>query len=186
MTSTSTDSRPTGLVTGSLIAISFGTVFILVNSGGLPSPWPIVIRTAGVLCAVALVTALFRTARTVRATGGGGRVRGFADPRFRLIVLAEVVALFGGLYLINGVWGRPELGVAWIATVVGVHFFGLAWAWRMPLYHWLGAVMTLLGLAGFAIYALDGPDAAIGLVAGVGSGFALFGTVLAALRRPRG
>ncbi|MEU4689476.1 hypothetical protein [Actinoplanes sp. NPDC023714] len=186
MTSTDTDTRPTGLVTGSLIAISFGTVFIMVNSGGLPSPWPIVIRTAGALTAAALVIALFRTARTVTVTNDGGRVRGFGDRRFRLILLAEVVALFAGLYLIIGVWEKPELGVAWTATVVGVHFFGLAWAWRMPLYHGLGAVMTLLGLAGFAISALGGSDATIGLVAGVGSGFALFATVAAALRRPRG
>ncbi|BBH69471.1 hypothetical protein ACTI_61560 [Actinoplanes sp. OR16] len=180
MTSTSTDRRPSGLVTGSLIAISFGTVFIMVNSGGLPAPWPLVIRVAGAIAAVVLLIAVFRKDR---ATTGGPPARGFSDKWFRIILAAEVIALFGGLYLINGVWGRPSLGVAWIATVVGIHFFGLARAWRMPLYHGLGAVMTVLGLAGFAIYAMDGSDAAIGLVAGVGSGVALFGTVAVAIRK---
>jgi len=68
-------------------------------------------------------------------------------------------------------------------VVVGVHFFGLAWIWHMPLYSWLGAVMTVLGLAGFLIYALGGSAAMVALVAGVGSGVALFAAVAAALRR---
>jgi hypothetical protein len=74
------------------------------------------------------------------------------------------------------------VAIAWVALVVGVHFFGLARIWRMPLYHWLGAAMTVLGLAGFLIYALGGTAAIVGLVAGVGSGAALYATVGAALR----
>ncbi|WP_433824662.1 hypothetical protein ACQP2E_21200 [Actinoplanes sp. CA-015351] len=177
--------RPTGLVTGCLVAISFGTVFIMVNSGGLASPWPLVIRLAGVIAAVALLVALFRTARTgVAATDPD--VRGFTDRRYWLVVVIEVIALFGGLYVINSVLELPEVSIAWVATVVGVHFFALAWAWRMPMYHWLGAVMTLLGLSGFAAWALTESAAAVGLIAGVGSGVALLGTVVAALRQARG
>jgi hypothetical protein len=169
------------LVTGCLVAISFGTVFIMVNSGGLPSPWPMILRVAAVVAAAVLLVVLFRAAPTARGRESAGG-RGFTDRRFWLISALEVVALFGGLYLINGVWERPALGIAWVATVVGVHFFGLAWAWRMPLYHWLGAAMTVLGLGGFLAYALGGSAATVGLIAGVGSGVALYATVVAALR----
>jgi hypothetical protein len=55
----------------------------------------------------------------------------------------------------------------------------------MPLYHWLGAAMTILGLVGFLAYALDASAATIGLIAGVGSGAALFAAVAAALRDNR-
>jgi hypothetical protein len=182
MTSTRSDARPSGLVTGCLIAISFGTVFIMVNSAGLAAPWPLILRVAAAVTAVALVVAVFRIAPKARPgqpTGGPG----FADKRYWIIVGIEVAALFGGLYLINGVWSRPDVGVAWVATVVGLHFFGLAWAWRMPIYHGLGAAMTVLGLAGFLVYGLGGSGATVGLIAGVGSGVALYATVVAALRQ---
>ncbi|MEE3920256.1 hypothetical protein V2I01_24865 [Micromonospora sp. BRA006-A] len=146
--STGTRGRPSGLVVGSLVAISFGTVFVLVNSDGLDAPWPLVLRVAGLLAAALLLAALFR---------GPGRdpapqreAAGFMDRRYWLVVALEAVALFGGLSVINNVLDRPAVAVAWVAVVVGVHFFGLAHVWRMPLYHWLGAVMTALGLAGFS------------------------------------
>ncbi|MFC7528536.1 hypothetical protein [Actinoplanes sp. GCM10030250] len=164
---------------GSLIAISFGTVFVMVNSGGLAEPWPVIVRVVAGLVAVGLVVALFRTPAEVR--GAVPARGGFKDRRYWLVVLVEVVALFGGLALINQVLGWPEASVAWVTLVVGVHFFGLAWAWGMPMYHWLGAVMTALGVSGFVVFALGGSEATVGLVAGVGSGFALYGAVVAAL-----
>ncbi len=85
----------------------------------------------------------------------------FVDRRYWLVVL-EAGALFGGLAVVNGVLHRTAVSVAWVALVVGVHFFGLARIWRMPLYHWLGAAMTVLGLSGFLIYALGGTAATVG------------------------
>ena len=47
-----------------------------------------------------------------------------------LVVVAEVVLLFGGIAVLRA-WERPEeTNVAWIAFVVGVHFIALAPAWR--------------------------------------------------------
>ena len=108
-------------------------------------------------------------------------VSGFADHRYWLIVALEAGALFGGLAVINGVLHDTAVSVAWVALVVGVHFFGLARIWRMPLYYWLGAAMAILSLAGFLIYALGGSAAMVGLVAGVGSGAALYAAVGAAV-----
>jgi len=169
------------MVVGSLVAISFGTVFVVVNSGDLARPWPVIIRVAGALVAAALLVSLVFVTRSA-APVTPAPASGFVDRRYWLIVLAEAVALFGGLILINGVLHRSAVAVAWVALVVGVHFFGLARVWHMPHFTWLGAAITLLGLAGFLVYALGGPASAVGLVAGVGSGVALYAAVAVALR----
>lgn len=167
-----------GLVTGSLIAVVFGLVFIEVNSGGLAAPWPLVVRLAGVVAAAGLLVALFRSRRSAAAPSGTW----FSDRRYWMVVAAEAVALFGGLFVINGVLKHSEIAVAWIAFVVGVHFFGLAAAFRLNRFHVLGAVLTVLGIAGFVLDAAGASAAVIGLVSGVLSGFALFGTVAVSLR----
>jgi hypothetical protein len=159
-----------------MIAITFGTVFVLANSAGLPVPWPLVVRVIGLLVAALLIVGI---ALVVHRESSATRMpaSGFVDRRYWLIVVLEAAALFGGLVVINRVLHRTAVSVAWVALVVGVHFFGLARIWQMPLYHWLAAAMTLLGLAGFLIYALGGSAAIVGLVAGVGSGMALYAAV---------
>ena len=173
--------RNSGLVAGSLIATSFGLVFVIVNSGALAAPWPVVLRTAGVIIAIALVAVTFRVARVEpqpAAPGGYGIVsRGYV-----VVVVVEAVALFGGLLLLARLFHRPDIGIAWVAVVVGVHFVALARLWRMPMYTVLGAVMTALGLAGFLLAASDAGSAAVGLVSGVGCGVALFAAVVVGLR----
>jgi hypothetical protein len=169
--------RPSGLVVGSLIGTSFGLVFILANSGDLPPPWPAIVRAAGSFMALLLLIGIVVVARRVPSTvPGNSDAAGFMGRGYRIIVGAEVIALFGGLALINGVLHRSEVAVAWVAVVVGVHFIGLARVWRMPLYTALGTVQTLLGVAGFLLYAFVA-SSAVGLVSGVGSGVALFATV---------
>jgi hypothetical protein len=170
-----------GIVVGSIVAITFGTVFVLVNSAGLPNPWPLVFGTVGLFVAALLVAGVVLVARRA-PRAAQAPVSGFVGRRYWVIVALEAGALFGGLFFINGVLHRTATSVAWVALVVGVHFFGLARIWRMPLYHWLGATMTVLGLAGFLIYALGGTPATIGLVAGVGSGAALYAVVGVALK----
>lgn len=165
-----------GLVVGSLVAIVFGLVFVEVNSGGLPAPWALVVRIAGVVVAVGLLFAL-RKAKPQPEHGPG-----FADRRYWLVVAVEAVALFGGLFVINGVLGRGEFAVAWIAFVVGVHFFGLAAVFRLNRFHALGAVLTALGVVGFVLGALGASAGTVGVVSGVLSGVALFATVAVSLR----
>jgi hypothetical protein len=172
--------RPAGLVVGSLVAVTFGTVFVVANSGGLAGPWPLVVRAAGLVVAALLIGGLVLVTRT-RSTATAAPASDFVDRRYWLIVALEAVALFGGLAVINGVLHRSAVAVVWVALVVGVHFFGLARIWHLPLYHLLGAAMTVLALAGLLIHGLGGPAAMVGLVAGVGSGAALYATVGVAL-----
>lgn len=173
--------RPaSGLFVGSVIALVFGLVFVEVNSGGLASPWPLVIRLAGVVVAIALFAAVFRAERKA-----GDSVRQgtwFDTRRYWVIVALEAIALFGGLAVINLVLHQPKIAVAWIAFVVGVHFFGLAAAFRLARFHVLGAAQTLLGIAGFVLAATGADAGTIGLVSGVLSGVALFVTVAVSLK----
>lgn len=177
--------RAPGLVLGSSIATIFGLVFVEVNSGQLPGGWPLGIRVAGAVVALALLLAILRTSRLPVAEPSPGQ-SGFADRRYQAIVGAEVVALMGGLFVINGVLERPVFAVPWIAVVVGTHFFGLAWTWRVRVHNALGAAMVVLGVAGFALAFAGASIGTVGLIAGVGSGLALFATagssLFAALR----
>lgn len=161
-----------GALTGGLVGVGFGLVFVLVNSAGL-GPWTVALRVAAVVAAAAITADLFRRLGPAsRADDGTG-----AAPRwgagYRLIVAAEAVALFGGVQVIVRALDAPRYAIAWVAFVVGVHFFGLAVLWRVARFHVLGAVMVLL--AGLAVLAglLGAPDAAVRLLAGVGSGTTL-------------
>ncbi|WIM99324.1 hypothetical protein ACTOB_002974 [Actinoplanes oblitus] len=181
MTGQNDNRRLSGLMIGSLVALSFGTVFVMVNSADLPAPWRLVIRVVALLIAAVLLVRLFRTERAVAPTRESD-IRGFADRRYWYAVLGEIIALFGGLYVINGVLKKPEVAVAWVVIVVGVHFLPLAWAWRLPLFYWVGGVMTVLGVAGFLAYAAGASAGTVGLIAGVGSGFTLYAAVLMGIR----
>ena len=165
---------------GPIIGVVFGLVFVLVNSGPLPSPWPIVLRVAGVVVAILLAVKIVGVLR--RPGGGAEQEPNRFDRNYRLIVAAEVVGLFGGLAIINGVLGAGEFGIAWIAVVVGVHFFGLGAIWRSVPLHVLAATLTALGILGAVLGLLTGSAAVIAGVAGVGSGAALFTAIALALR----
>lgn len=167
-----------GVLLGPVIATVMGLVFLELNSGGLPGGWPPVIRIAAAVTAAGLLIAILRAGR--RSLTAPDNV-GFTDRRYRAIVGFEAAALFGGLVVINAGLGRPELAVAWIAVVVGAHFFALARVWPTRSFHVLATVMVILGVSGLVLGAFAAPAGVIGLVSGVGSGVALFATVAATL-----
>lgn len=172
------------MITGSLVAVVFGLVFIEVNSGELPGNWPLIVRVAGAVLAAALLAGLVWVARRGEVEGhvpDGG----YLGRRYWNIVGLEGLALFGGLVVINRVFGTPEFVVPWIALVVGVHFVFLGQAWGIDLHKWLGVVQTVLGLAGFALAATGAAVSTVNLVAGVLSGVALYATVVIAIARSR-
>ncbi|HEY0450050.1 hypothetical protein [Actinophytocola sp.] len=174
--------RPVGLLIGSLVGTVFGLVFVVVNSAELPGAWPLGVRVGGVVVAAVLLAGILRAGRLSRGEEAGDH-RGFVDRRYWNIVGIEAVALVAGLFVINQVLHRPSVAVAWIAVVVGVHFVGLGKLWHLGQFFTLGLVMTALGLVGFVLGGLQVSAGAIGLVAGVGSGVALFVTVAVSLAR---
>jgi hypothetical protein len=169
---------------GLTIGSAFGLVFVLVNAGALPSPWPLLLRIGGVVAFVGVQLALRQAARrpaAERTHGGGGFTRGYW-----LIAAVEVVALVAGVQVLARVLDVPEAGVAWVSLVVGVHFNALAVVWRESSLHVLGAALTACGVAGLALAAVGADEAPIAAVGGVVPGFVLLaGAAWAANQGPR-
>jgi len=184
-----------GVVTGGLIATVFGVVFVIADSGHVPGSVALVVRIAVLTAGACLVVVALRQFRPMPHAGtlGGDGVlldRATADSAARapcfsrgywLIVLLEVSALFGGLRLLSAVWGWERFGVAWVATVVGVHFFGLGWLWRLARFHVLGAVIACLGIAGLVGAASGASVAAVEVISGIASGVVLLASTAWAL-----
>lgn len=146
--------------------------------GELPNNWSFGLRAAGVMIAVILFAGLLWRRQSLDRAG---QTTDHFNYRYWVVVAVEVVALLAGVVIINRVLDADRFTVAWIAVVVGVHFFGLGPLWRDRMRYLVGAVLAGLGLAGFLIGGADGSAAMIAVVSGVGSGAALLFGVGAAL-----
>ncbi len=166
---------------GALVAGAFGLVYVLVNTGTLPAAvaWPL--RALALAVFVAVVATILRHRQP--ADGAAGR-RGFGRA-YWLVVLVEVVALFGGLRVLAGPLDRPQAGVAWVSLVVGVHFFALAVVFGEPFFHLLGAGVTACGAVGLALALAGSSRTAADTVGGVVPGFLLLAFAVWAAWRAR-
>ncbi|WP_410597641.1 hypothetical protein [Amycolatopsis sp. lyj-23] len=162
---------------GALIGAAFGTVFVLVNSGD-PLP-PVLGWVLRALAVAALAAVLFLGLRAGgRPTLDGRPVFG---PSYRVVVLGEVVLLVAGFFVLSLLDAPVQANVAWIATVVGLHFAALAWAWKARSILVVGVVLTALGVAGLVL--LGSAAAWVPFVSGVLSGVTLLGGSLHGVRR---
>jgi hypothetical protein len=164
-------------MTGGLIAVIFGLIFIEANDGQLQHTWQTPVRVAGALVAAVLIGALSRARRIQSRTEPAQAGRPGFGRGYWVIVAAEVVALVAGLVVIEYVIKADTLTVAWIAFVVGVHFFGLGVVWKAAVFHVIGVALALLGVAGCVIYAASGPGWLVAVVSGVVSGLVLYAAV---------
>ncbi|WP_370963466.1 hypothetical protein [Amycolatopsis sp. cg9] len=162
---------------GALIGAAFGTVFVLVNSGApLPAAIGWVLRALAVLALAAVVILGLRA---------GGRPtlddRPVFGPSYRVVVIGEVVLLVAGFFVLTLLEAPVEANVAWIATIVGLHFAALAWAWKTRSILVVGAVLTVFGVVGLAL--LGSAAEWVPFVSGVLSGVTLLGGSLYGVRR---
>lgn len=151
-----------------LVGAIFGLVFVLVNAGEAAAPYDLLIRGLGLVTFLVVAVLLFRSTRGAaepQPQPGAGRV-------YRIAVVAEVVALFGGAQLLNRT-GHTDLSLPWVVIVVGVHFFPLGWAFRAPFFHLLAGALVALGVLGGALALAGAGQAVVSLVAGVGAGAVL-------------
>jgi hypothetical protein len=158
-----------GRTRGSTIGAVAGLVFILVNAGSLPDGVAVVVRGLGVLAFVAVL------ALVVRHRGSDqppSRPDELARRTYWAMVGFEAVLLPAGSIALTRT-GYPELGVAWVALIVGVHFLPFAKAFAAPDFRTLGWTMIVLGLVG-GVLAVSVSAASGAVVAGVLSGAALF------------
>ena len=156
---------------GSTVATVFGLIYVMVNTGSLPTPWTLILRVLAVL-AFALV--VFTFARTPRSDGGSPPQR-ILTRGYWIVVVIEFVALFVGARILSGPLDAPEAGVAWVSFVVGVHFFPLGVVFKTRFYFVLGALITACGIVGIVLALVGQGPAAIDLVAGVTPGAILLG-----------
>jgi hypothetical protein len=163
---------------GALIGAAFGTVFVLVNSGApLPTAIGWVLRALAVVALAAVV---------VLGVRAGGRPtlegRPMFGPSYRVIVIGEVVLLVAGFFVLSLLDAPVQANVAWIATVVGLHFAALASAWKTRSILAVGVLLTVLGVTGLAL--LGSPALPwVPFVSGVLSGVTLLGGSLYGVRR---
>jgi hypothetical protein len=142
------------------ITTVFGFIYIMANAGTLPATTATAIRAVGIVAAIGLLVSLPRPDRPDPPGIG------FSRP-YWLIVTAEVIVGLGGLAVLNAVLGMHDASIAWISLVVGVHFFGFYVIWRLPVMIWIGAAITLCGLAGLVAAGADLSAAAVAVTAGV-------------------
>jgi hypothetical protein len=145
-----------------LIGAVFGLIYLLVNSGSLPSDAAIPLRSIGVVAFIVVLVAVARASADAQPTGP----RGFG-PGYWPIVAGEAVALAVGLSLINGPLGVSKAAVGWVSFIVGAHFVALAVVFEERLYLWLGVAIGSCGLAGLGMAALGTGPAPIAAVSGV-------------------
>lgn len=163
---------------GALIGAAFGTVFVLANSGDpLPAALAWALRGLAVLALAAVVLLGVRAGGRPTLDG-----RPMFGPSYRVIVIGEVVLLVAGFFVLNLLDAPMQANVAWIATVVGLHFVALASAWKTRSILAVGVVLTVLGVVGLALL---GSAALpwVPFVSGVLSGVTLLGGSLYGVRR---
>ena len=199
-----------GAEIGALIGAGFGLLFLIINTGQFSTLGRTLVITVGVLAFAGIAIFAIRGLMQSRHTGrdgsgaftdddggdndsvsarvGGDRLgesgkRDRREPPFGraywIIVLIEAVLLFAGTRLLASL-GHPELGVAWVAVVVGTHFFALGWVFGLDRFHALATVVTLCGIGGFIAFFAAAP-AFIPVISGVISGFVLLAFAMWAL-----
>ncbi|WP_228282597.1 hypothetical protein [Brevibacterium atlanticum] len=182
---------------GALIGGAFGLLFLIINSAQFSSLGRTLVIALGTVVFSGIL--VFAVRGLVRGRGAGPQedgarhsARHSADPQGRrqrreppfgraywIIVLIEAIALFAGARLLTSL-GHPELGVAWVAVVVGTHFFALGKVFGLDRFHVLATVVTLCGIGGFIAFFAAAP-AFIPVISGVISGFVLLAFAMWAL-----
>jgi hypothetical protein len=156
---------------GSAIGAVFGLIFVLMNTGSLPTGPAVLLRVLGVLAFVGVLVAARRPgASTAVTSAGSGFTRGYW-----VVVAGEVLAIAAGLAALHGPLQAPQAAVAWISLVVGAHFIALAFVWRQRLFHGLGGAMALCGALGLFLAVTGASNAVIDVIGGVTPGAVLLG-----------
>ncbi|WP_026119371.1 hypothetical protein [Nocardiopsis ganjiahuensis] len=163
---------------GFFVGSVFGLAFVLINSGPpLPPAVSAVTRTLAVGAAVAIVVLVLlavrkesrESAEEPEASPGPASTPQFGA-FFGVVTLVEVALIIGGAQVISRLDGIPDqAGVAWVALVVGLHFFPLAWYWKQPEMLYVAGYGTVLGGVGL-LMALSGYPDWVPLVSGVVTG----------------
>jgi hypothetical protein len=164
-------SNARGALVGAMISGGFGVAWILWGASGLSGAASTVVRIAGIAVGVVIMLWCAYLWRSAPA-GESGSGAMFSSGAYRLIVALEVLALICGNLLL-GVIGQSEYIIAWVATVVGVHFLAFGRQFWVG-FSWLGATLIVAGIAGTMVGLLGGSAGAIKATAGLIAAASLF------------
>jgi hypothetical protein len=165
-------------ITGNLIGSSFGLAFILANLGALPETLAWIIRILAIVAAVGLFVRLLRGYPAAGPVEPGREMApqtAMFGSGYWVIVAGEVIVGLLGLVMFNTVLDWPVANVPWIVLVVGIHFVLLARVWHEQSIQALGLALSVLGVVGFVLAALNVSVSGVRLVTGVGAGVVLLG-----------
>lgn len=140
-------------VWGTTIGAVGASVFVLVNRGELPGPWPTVALLAWALALAAYIWFVLVAPRDFGPMAPVGARSG-------LVYLASVVGMLLLIRVGTGLLdarGDSDLRPAVIVVAVGLHFLPFAAAFHTPMFIRLGALMTSMGALGLALGSLADP-----------------------------
>jgi hypothetical protein len=171
---------------GVYIGAGFGLAFVLANAGPPLDPTlALVLRVlavAALIGIIALTVALGRRPVPEGAAPTDTPALRFG-PFYGAVVAAEVVLILGGIQVLR-LFDLPyQANVCWIALVVGLHFFPLAWYWRTREILVVALYLSVLGAVGLAMV-FTGHPAWAPFVSGVLSGVGMLGGLLVSLAVP--
>lgn len=169
---------------GLLIGAGFGLAFVLANAGPpLSSTVGMVLRVLAVAALVAIVVlagVLSRRPAPPAAAEAGPAPAFRFGPFYGVVVLVEVVLIFGGAQVLRLLEAPGQTTIAWIALVVGLHFLPLAWYWRMREILAAALYISAMGAAGLVMVAV-GAVAWTPFVSGVLTGLGILAGILVSL-----
>ncbi len=145
-----------GRAIGTLICAAFGGVWMLqgLYFGQIATPvWLTVVTLLTVMLVGWPVTKLV-SLRGLTYPSDGGQRWAKISKTYWSIVAVEWISCSVAVNLLYRI-GRPDLTPQAIGVIVGLHFLPLAKIFRVPVYYWTGAAMTLGVLAALAIPAGD-------------------------------
>lgn len=125
-----------------IVGIAFGTMFVMINAGALPEPWPVVLRAAGILAAATALWLALRRDPVEAPTPDQQSIRAYWTA-----AIAEAIAIPLGAIALNTIFDRPELVVLWVVFVVGAHFLP-ARSFGIPGITLLGVALIALAILG--------------------------------------
>lgn len=166
-------------VIGSVIGSIGGTVFVLVNAGGLPAPWSTVAVVGWLVAMVLIIWSVFLRPRVLVSPAP-------PEPRagviYGLSVAAMVAGMFGGhavLVALGQEQAQPALAVA----CVGAHFVPFAATFDAPVFRPMGWSMLTVGLIGLVASVSTAGGTAAAAAAAVIGGLTMVGWIIAAAVR---
>lgn len=159
---------------GALVGAVGGVLFVEINAGAVPAPWPAYVRVAGALAFMLVVWLVLRVPDDPNAYR--------PDPRqlqaFWITVVLEVVAIIGGAQLLVRVFDRPAASLPWVAVVLGVHWLVFHVVFAQEVFVWLGWLTLACGVVGMVVALTQvGPPESVAIVSGVLTGVVMLGCV---------